>query len=59
MTAADTDARYRKESWRLLAQVDVELGRGDLEAASQALWDAAAHGLKAAAARRGAPRHLC
>ncbi len=57
MPAADTAAvaRYRKESWRLLAQVDVELGRGDLEAASQALWDAAAHGLKAAAARRGWP----
>lgn len=57
MTAAETDAvaRYRKESWRLLAQVDVELERGDLEAASQALWDAAAHGLKAAAARRGWP----
>ena len=55
MTAAETDAvaRYRRESWRLLAQVDVELERGDLEAASQALWDAAAHGLKAAAARRG------
>ncbi len=55
MTAADTDAivHYRKESWRLLAQVDAELERGELEAASQALWDAAAHGLKAAAARRG------
>lgn len=55
MTAAETDAvaHYRKESWRLLAQVDIELERGDLEAASQALWDAAAHGLKAAAARRG------
>ena len=57
MTAAETDAvaRYRKESWRLLGQVDVELERGDLEAASLALWDAAAHGLKAAAARRGWP----
>ena len=58
MTTADTAntvARYRKESWRLLAQVDVELERGELEAASQALWDAAAHGLKAAAARRGWP----
>ncbi len=57
MTAAETDAvaHYRKESWRLLGQVDVELERGDLESASQALWDAAAHGLKAAAARRGWP----
>ncbi len=56
MTAADANvAHYRNESWRLLAQVDVELERGDLEAASQALWDAAACGLKAAAARRGWP----
>ena len=56
MTAADTSvAHYRKESWRLLAQVDAELERGDLEAASQALWDAASCGLKAAAARRGWP----
>ena len=49
MTAADTAntvARYRKESWRLLAQVDAELECGELEAA--------AHGLKAAA-RRGWP----
>lgn len=56
MTAADANvAHYRKESWRLLAQVDVELERGDLEAASQALWDAAVHGVKAAATRRGWP----
>ena len=57
MTTADTEAvvHYRKESWRLLAQVDAELERGELEAAAQALWDAAAHGLKAAAARRGWP----
>lgn len=56
MNAADTNvAHYRKGSWRLLAQVDAELERGDLEAASQALWDAAACGLKAAAARRGWP----
>ncbi len=47
--------RHRKESWRLLAQVDAELERGDLEAASQALWDAAVHGVKAAATRRGWP----
>ena len=56
MTATATVvAHYRKESWRLLAQVDAELERGDLEAASQALWDAAVHGLKAAAVRRGWP----
>ncbi len=55
MTTADAVAQYRKESWRLLAQVDAELERGELEAAAQALWEAAAHGLKAAAARRGWP----
>ena len=57
MTAAEAAAvaHHRKESWRLLAQVDVELERGDLEAASQALWDAAVHGVKAAAVRRGWP----
>ena len=57
MTAAEAAAvaHYRKESWRLLEQVDVELERGDLEAASQALWDAAVHGVKAAATRRGWP----
>ena len=56
MTVADANvAHYRKESWRLLAQVDVELERGDLEAASHNAWDAAACGLKAAAARRGWP----
>ena len=42
MTAAtDTVTHYRKESWRLLSQVDVELERGKIAAASQALWDAA------------------
>ena len=57
MNAAETVSvdRYRQESWRLLAQVDVELERGNVAAASQALWDAAAHGLKAVAARRGWP----
>ena len=54
-TATDAVVHYRKESWRLLSQVDAELARGNLEAASQALWDAAAHGAKAAAAHRGWP----
>ena len=53
MTTVDAVAHYRTESWRLLSQVDVDLERGDLESASQALWDAAAHGAKAAAERRG------
>ncbi len=52
-TAADTAAHHRQESWRLLDQVDAELERGELEAASQAVWEAAAHGVRAAAARRG------
>ena len=55
MTTTDAVAHYRKESWRLLSQVDVELERGEIAVASQALWEAAAHGAKAAAARRGWP----
>ena len=55
IAVSDVVAGYRKESRRLLAQVDVELERGRLNPASQALWDAAANGLKAAAARRGWP----
>ena len=57
MNTAETASvdRYRQESWRLLAQVDVELAQGDVAAAAQALWDAAAHGLKAVAAKRGWP----
>ena len=38
-----------------LAQVDVELARGNLAAASQTLWEAAAHAIKAAATRRHWP----
>ena len=48
-------ARYRAESRRSLAQVDASLAAGALEQASQALWDAAAHAVRAAAARRGWP----
>lgn len=55
MTTTDAVARYREESWRLLAQVDAELERGDIAAASQALWDAAECAIKAAAERRGWP----
>ncbi|MYC32908.1 MAG: hypothetical protein F4X64_06990 [Chloroflexi bacterium] len=53
MTTTDAVAHYRKESWRLLSQVDVELERGEIAAASQALWDAAECAIKAAAERRG------
>ena len=54
-TATDTVAYHRRESRACLAQVDAELERGELAAASQALWDAAAHAIKAAAKRRGWP----
>ena len=53
MTTADAVTHYRKESWRLLSQVDVELERGEIAAASQTLWDAAECAIKAAAERRG------
>ena len=51
-TTTDTVAYHRRASWRLLGQVDAELEQGELEKAAQALWDAAAHGVKAAAAQR-------
>ena len=53
MTTTDTVAYHRERSWHLLQQVDVELEQGEIEKASQALWDAAAHAIKAAAASRG------
>ena len=52
-TTAAAVARHRKESRRRLRQVDDALARGDIEQASQCLWDAAALAIKAAAARRG------
>ena len=55
MTTTDVVARYRKESWRFLSEVDVELERGEIAAASQALWDAAECAIKAASERRGWP----
>ena len=50
MTTANADVvdRHRKASWHSLEQVDVKLEDGELEAASQVLWEAAAHGVKAA-----------
>ena len=53
--AYDAVAHNRAAAWRHLAQVDAELERGELEKASQDLWEAAAHGVKAAAIRRGWP----
>ena len=46
---------HRKQSRRSLAQVDAALERGETEHASQAIWEAAAHGVRAAAALRGWP----
>ena len=54
-TIADTVAHHRAESWRSLSLVDALLEQGDLEAASQALWESAAHGVRAAAAYRRRP----
>ena len=51
----DGVAEYRKASWDSLAQVDAELEHGDLEKAAQALWESAAHAMKAAAVLRGWP----
>ena len=57
---ADTDtavARCRQAACQSLGQVDDELAQGEVERAAQALWDAAALGVQAAAARRGWPHH--
>ena len=53
MTTANAVDYHRKESRRRLSQVDDALERGDIEQASQSLWDAADHAIKAAAERRG------
>ena len=55
VTVTDAVAQRRQAGWRSLSQVNAELARGDLERAAQALWEAAAHGVKAAAAQRGWP----
>ena len=59
MTTAIIDTNpvdhHRKAGWESLSQVDAALERGELETAAHTLWEAAAHGVKAAAARRGWP----
>lgn len=59
MTTAIIDANpvdhHREAGWESLSRVDAALERGELEVAAQALWEAAAHGVKAAAALRGWP----
>ncbi len=43
------------QSWHFLELVDGEVERGELEEASNKLWGAAAHAIKAVAERRGWP----
>ena len=52
---ADAVTYHRAESWRSLALVDALLEQGDLESAAQAVWESAAHGVRAAAAYRNLP----
>ena len=56
-TAANTIAYHRERSWHFLALVDDELARGELEEASNKLWGAAAHAIKAVAESRGWEHH--
>ncbi len=46
---------HAERSWHFLELVDDEVERGELEEASDKLWGAAAHAIKAAAERRGWP----
>ena len=55
--AADTVAYHRGRSWHFWDLVDDELARGELEEASNKLWGAAAHAVKAAAETRGWPHY--
>ncbi len=51
-----TTIEYHVErSWHFLDLVDDELARGELEEASNKVWGAAAHAIKAVAQRRGWP----
>ena len=53
MTMTDTVAYHRERSRHFLALVDDELARGELEEASNKVWSAAAHAIKAVAESRG------
>lgn len=53
MTTADTIAYHRERSHHFLDLVDDELARRELEEASNKVWGAAAHAIKAVAERRG------
>ena len=56
-TGADTIAYHEESSRRFPALVEDELARGELEEASNKVWGAAAHAIKAVAERRGWGRH--
>ena len=56
-TGADTIAYHQERSRHFLGLVNDELARGELEEASNKVWGAAAHAIKAAAERRGWPHH--
>ena len=56
-TSADTVAYHRERSRHFLNLVDDELERGELEEASNKVWGAAAHAIKAAAEQRGWPHN--
>ena len=56
-TGADTIAYHQERSWHFLGLVDDELARGELEEASNKVWGAAAHAIKAVAERRGWEHH--
>ena len=56
-TAADIIAYHRERSGHFWELVDDELARGELEEASNKLWGAAAHAIKATAEIRGWEHH--
>ncbi len=55
--SADTIAYHQERSRHFLGLVDDELARGELEEASNKVWGAAAHAIKAVAERRGWEHH--
>jgi hypothetical protein len=57
MTTANTVNYHRERSHHFLSLVDDELVRGELEEASNKVWGAAAHAIKAVAERRGWQHH--
>ncbi len=56
-TDTDIIAYHWERSRHFLALVDDELARGELEEASNKVWGAAAHAIKAVAERRGWEHH--